>query len=129
MRVVVLLPLLAWGVSALAQPVTLPPDARRVALQPLPAPDLPPDSKPSEFLRAAAAALATGRNGEAGEALEMAQTRLLDRSVPLFQTNDPSNNPTSQQITEARQALAAHDRAGCMNLIQAAIGSATAQGL
>jgi hypothetical protein len=27
------------------------------------------------------------------QSLEMAQTRLLDRSVPMGQTNNPSDNP------------------------------------
>ena len=62
-------------------------------------------------------------------ALEMAQTRMLDRSVPLGQTDNPSDNPTIRQITQARQALAAQDRAACLQAIQAAIASATAQGL
>jgi hypothetical protein len=98
-------------------------------LSPLPAPNVSDDARPSDALRAAQNALAAGRIGEAQEALEMAQTRLLDRSVALGQTNDPSDNPTVGQISQARQALAAHDRAGCMQLIQTAIESATAQGL
>jgi hypothetical protein len=59
----------------------------------------------------------------------MAQTRMLDRSVPLGQTGNPSDNPTITQITQARQALAAHDRAACLQAVQAAIATATAQGL
>ncbi|HQT77226.1 MAG: hypothetical protein B7Z80_06015 [Rhodospirillales bacterium 20-64-7] len=117
------------GGTALAQPVTAPPDAQDDRVQPaLRTPDLPEGSKPSEYLRAAAGALATGHYGETEEALEMAQTRMLDRSVPLFQTNNPSDNPVTQQINQARQALAAHDRETCMRFIQDAIASATAQG-
>ena len=59
----------------------------------LPSPDLGPGAPPLAFLHAARAALATGRTGEAQQALEMAETRLLDRSTPLFQTNDPSTQP------------------------------------
>ncbi len=98
-------------------------------LQPLPAPGLAEGSRPSDYLRAAAAALAAGRTGEGENALEMAQTRMLDRSVPLGQTGNPSDNPTITQITQARQALAAQDRATSLQAIQAAIVSATAQGL
>jgi hypothetical protein len=116
------------GGVAVAQPATSQLE-RSVPLSPLPTPDLPEGSKPSDYLRAAQGALASGRTGMAEEALERAQTRLLDRSVPLFQTDNPFNNPLSQQITQARQALAAHDRAACMQLIQAAIASATTQGL
>jgi hypothetical protein len=72
--------------------------------------------------------MAAGRTAEAASALEMAQTRMLDRSVPLGQTGNPSDNPTIVQITQARQALAANDRAASLQAIQAAIATATAQG-
>jgi len=115
--------LLTLGAAAMAQPAT------GQVLAPLPAPAMPEGAKPSDYLHAALGALTAGRTGEAQAALEMAQTRLLDRSVPLGQTDSPSENPTIGQITQARQALAAHDRATCLNLIQTAIASATAQGL
>jgi hypothetical protein len=102
---------------------------RSVVLPPLPSPNVPEGSRPSDYLRAAQGALAAGHAGEAESALEMAQTRILDRSVPLGQTDNPSDNPTIGQIAQARQALAARDRVTCQQLIQAAIASATAQGL
>src|ERR1700712_1858780 len=89
----------------------------------------PQGENPSDYLRAAQGALAAGRTREAQEALEMAQTRLLDRSVPQGQTNSPSDSPAVGQISEALRALAARDRASCLQLIQAAITSATASGL
>jgi hypothetical protein len=95
----------------------------------LPSPNLAEGDRPSDILRAAQGALAAGRNGEAQEALEMAQTRLLDRSVAMGHTDNPSDNPAVGAISRALQALAALDRATCMQLIQTAIGSATAQGL
>jgi hypothetical protein len=51
----------------------------------------------------------------------MAQTRMLDRSVPLFQTNVPDRNPAVQQISAALQALGAGDRARAMQIIDATI--------
>jgi hypothetical protein len=114
--------LIAMSAATLAQP------AQSDVLAPLPSPNLPQGDRPSDYLRAAQAALAAGRIGEAQEALEMAQTRMLDRSVPLGQTDDPSNNPTVGQISQARQALAAHDRNTCMQLINAAIASETSLG-
>jgi hypothetical protein len=125
MRMLVLSTVLLTGVSAtaLAQP------AGNTVLQSLPEPSLPEGSRPSDYLRAAQGALAAGRMREAESALEMAQTRILDRSVPLGQTGNPSDNPTIGQITQARQALAAHDRTTCLQLIQTAIASATAQGM
>jgi hypothetical protein len=127
MRALVLsAPLLAaLSVAALAQPSQT---GGSTVLAPLPSPSMTQGERPSDYLRAAQGALVAGRNGEAQEALEMAQTRMLDRSVPLGLTNNPSDNPTNGQIAQARQALAAHDRATCLQLIQAAIASATAQG-
>jgi hypothetical protein len=104
-------------------------DTRSDIAPSLPAPSLAAGDRPSDFLHAAAGALAAGRTREAQNALEMAQTRLLDRSVPLFQTHSPSDNPTVAEINQALQALASNDRATCMQEIETAIGSATAQGL
>jgi hypothetical protein len=128
MRVLVLSTSLLIAVSgaALAQS-TIP--VGGTVLPPLASPNIPENTKPSDALRAAQGALAAGRVGEAQEALEMAQTRMLDRSVVLGQTNIPSDDPTVGQISRALQALAAHDRATCAQFIQSAIGSATAQGL
>jgi len=104
-------------------------DQRSTIAPALPSPNVPQGDRPSDFLRAAQGALAAARTGEAQQALEMAQTRMLDRSVAQGQTNNPSDNPTTVQISQALQALAAHNRAACMQLIQAAIASASAQGL
>ena len=87
-----------------------------------------PAAMPSDFLRAAQGALATGRTGEAQQALEMAQTRMLDRSVPLGQTNVPSDNPTVTQISQALRDLGTGNRAATMRSIETALASATAQG-
>jgi hypothetical protein len=104
-------------------------DTRGTVLPPLPLPPGGEEQRASDYLKAAQGALAAGRTAEAQQALEMAQTRILDRSVPLRQTNNPSDNPTVMQISQALQALTARDRATCMQLIQTAIGSASAQGL
>jgi hypothetical protein len=90
----------------------------------LPSPDLGPGAPPLAFLHAARTALATGRTGEAQQALEMAETRLLDRSTPLFQTDNPSNNPLIHQIGDARRALGSGNRAQSMKLLDKAIALA-----
>ncbi|HVC59692.1 MAG TPA: hypothetical protein VND19_04915 [Acetobacteraceae bacterium] len=92
----------------------------------LPSPQLGPNASPADYLRAAQSALASGRTGEAQQALEQAQTRLLDRSVSYGQTNNPSDNPAVAQISRALHALAAGDRARCLQLIQAALPAAQA---
>jgi len=101
-------------------------DTRSQIAPNLPSPDLGPNASPVDYLRAAQNALAAGRTGEAQQALEQAETRLLDRSVPYGQTNAPSANPAISRITQALQALAAGDRAQCMQFIQAAIPEAQA---
>jgi hypothetical protein len=96
-------------------------DTRSAIAPNLPSPPLGPNAGPADYLRAARASLAAGRTGEAQQSLEMAQTRLLDRSVPYAQTNQPSGNPANAAIEEARHALAAGDRAATIRLIDAAL--------
>jgi hypothetical protein len=92
----------------------------------LPSPAIGPNANAVDFLRAAQSALQAGRTGEAQQSLEMAQTRLLSRSVPMGQTGNPSDYPAVTQISQALRALAAGDRAQTMQLIQSAIPAATA---
>jgi hypothetical protein len=92
----------------------------------LPSPELPANASPNDYLRAARGALATGRTGEAQQALEMAETRALDRSVPLFQTNTPSKAPLVARIRAARDALGTGDRSATMRAIDAALAGAHA---
>lgn len=101
-------------------------DTRSMIAPNLPTPPLGPDASAADYLRAAQNSLQAGRTGEAQQALEMAQTRLLDRSVPMGQTNNPSDNPAVTQISQALKALAAHDRMQTMQLIQSALPAATA---
>ena len=83
----------------------------------LPTPPLSPAASPADFLRAARGALAAGRDGEARSALEMAQTRLLDRWVDAGQETYESNLAVTQ-ISEAMGALAANDRMTCLRYIE-----------
>ena len=89
--------------------------------QALPAPPVDEGADAAAFLRAAQGALAAGRIGETQEAMERAQTRLLDRSVPLGQTGIPSDHPAVKLISQGLQALAAGDRMTCARMIQAAL--------
>jgi hypothetical protein len=96
-------------------------DVRSTIAPTLPAPDVGENATPQQLLVAARQSLAAGRTGQAQEALERAQTRLLDRDTPLFQTNVPSNHPAVQQISTALRALGAGDRATAMRAIDAAL--------
>ena len=101
-------------------------DTRSTIAPNLPAPQIGEGASPVDYLRAAQSALAAGRTGEAQQALEMAQTRMLDRSVVYGQTDNPSDNPAVIQTRDALHALAAGDRAQAMQLIQSAIPAAQA---
>ena len=72
--------------------------------KPLPTPDLSEDANPTAFLRAAENALAAGRIEEAQSAMEMAQTRLLDRSEPIGTPWTPSDKPAVKLISQGLQA-------------------------
>lgn len=98
-----------------------PNDTRSAIAPNLPSPPLGPDASATDYLRAAEYSLRAGRTGEAQQALEMAQTRLLDRSVPQGQTEDPSASPAVTQIDQALHALAAGQRGQAMQLIDAAL--------
>ncbi len=128
----VALPIAATARQAAAQtaaPTTVgAADPSAVALPRLPSPSVSDNARASEFLAAAQGALAAGRLGEAQQALEMAQTRLLDRSVPLGQTNSVSDSPAVREITLALRALSAGEREASMGHIQAAMRAASSDG-
>lgn len=94
----------------------------------LPQPAPGSDGSVTQYLHDAQGSLAAGRTGQAQQALEMAQTRLLDRSVPALQTDRPSESPAVQSIRLALQALASGDRSSASQLTGQAIqqvGTAT----
>ena len=73
------------------------------------------------LLRAAQAALAAHHTGAAQQALEMAETRLLDRSTPVDAASVPDQNMAVQQVATARKALASGDNAAASAAIQTAM--------
>lgn len=101
-------------------------DTRSSIAPNLPSPQLGPNASAADYLQAAQASLQAGNTGEAQQSLEMAQTRMLDRSVPQGQTGNPTDNPAVAQIHQALQALAAGDREQAMQLIRSAIPQAQA---
>ena len=88
-----------------------------------PALPMPPvrGNGPEAYLRAADRALSMHQGGEAQEALERAETRLLDRSVPTGQGNMPERDPRLSQIHDARMALANRDWNAAHQSIQQAM--------
>ena len=101
-------------------------DTRSMIAPNLPSPSVGSAADPVAYLRAAQSALQSGRTGEAQQSLEMAETRLLDRSVPQGETNSPSNSQAVAQIHQALSALATGDHTRAMSAIQQAIPMATA---
>jgi hypothetical protein len=100
-----------------------PQDTNAEIAAPLPEPPVGDNAAIHDYLLAARNALAEGRNGEAQEALEMAETRALDRSVPLFQTSTPSSDPMVERITQVLHTLGNGDRLEAMRLLEQAIAA------
>lgn len=97
----------------------------------LPMPDAPEDSGPDGLLRAADRALAEHRTGAAQQALEMAETRLLDRSTEIGASSRPDQDPRVLHVGAALQALGRGDIAAARAGIAVAmdgISPATMQG-
>ncbi|MDE2006793.1 MAG: hypothetical protein KGI51_09520 [Rhodospirillales bacterium] len=80
----------------------------------------PAPGSASDYMALAAQAVAAKQADPALRALGRAETRLISRSVPLFQTNTPIADPAVTLIRKARQAVAAGDFAAAATLIQQA---------
>jgi hypothetical protein len=88
----------------------------------LPTPRVGDEASAGDYLQNARDALMRGRTGEAQEALERAQTRLMeDRQM----NNGQVDNDAIHRISDARQALASHDRARAEELIDSAMNTAS----
>jgi hypothetical protein len=98
-----------------------PGDTSSVIAPRLPTPSVGDDSSPRGFLQSAERAINLGRTGEAQEALERAESRLLDRDVAPSNAGQPSGQPLVAVVGDARRALAAGDRAGALRLIATAL--------
>ncbi len=72
----------------------------------LPQPRIGMNAGPDGYLRAADRALAAHKTGAAQQALEMAETRLLDRSAAAGSASQPDTNPRIAAVSAARKALA-----------------------
>ena len=108
------------SVPAAAQPLAPANAAPSYGVR-LPTPEVDEDAPPSAFLNAARLAIAAGRDGEALEALERAESRALDRSVRPSRAGVPSPQPLVARIAEARAALAGGDRMQTLQLIDQAL--------
>ena len=98
-------------------------DVRSTVAPALPAPSVGDSAPPVSFLEAARAALARGRTGETQEALERAETRLLDRSADPREVGRPDTHAPVVEIGIARSSLALRDQAGAARAIDNAIAA------
>jgi len=96
-------------------------DTRSAIAPHLPEPKVGEGAGADTLLRAAQAAIAAHHTGAAQQALEMAETRLLDRSTPVDAANVPDQNMAVQQVAAARKALASGDNAAASAAIQTAM--------
>lgn len=87
----------------------------------LPASALGENATTGDYLRSARASLVAGRTGQAQQALEMAETRVLSRSVPQGQGDVPSDSRLVSEIRDARRALGGGDSAHAIQIIDAAL--------
>ncbi len=98
-------------------------DTRSVIAPALPVPPVPSGSPPREFLRAAREAVRRGRSRGAQEALERAETRVLDRAVIASMGTAPDTDRIVLDIAVARRALAAHQPSVALHAIDDALRS------
>lgn len=96
-------------------------DTKSTIAPTLPSPDVGLDATPFEYLRSARAALVAGQTGQAQQALEMAETRVLARVVPPGQMTGPMESQFVAQIREARRAIGAGDSPAAISLIDRAL--------
>ncbi|HTR15653.1 MAG TPA: hypothetical protein VMI52_01300 [Acetobacteraceae bacterium] len=94
----------------------------------LPAPHVGTHATPEEYLRAAQSALARHHTGEAQQALEMAETRLLSRSTPVDAARQPDQDQAVQQVGQARQALGQGDLKSARAAIESALNTLAGPG-
>ena len=85
----------------------------------LPAPPASDDIQ--SLLLAARQALQKGRTGEAQEALERAETRALDRSVPQGAERVVDQGPLVRATQQARAALADNNPSAAIRIINGAL--------
>lgn len=88
-----------------------------------PAPSVPPGASVAVLLRSADESLSAHQTGTADEALERAETNILQRGVVASQANTPSADPVVAQIEQARQQIGAHDNQGASATIQSILAS------
>jgi hypothetical protein len=110
------------GATAGRSEVTAP-DTRAPVSAALPIPPSRPEASASRFLGTARQVLTAGRVGEAEEALERAETRLLQSSARPLPNRSPAGERAVREIDIARRAVASGDREGALRAIDNALAA------
>ena len=98
-------------------------DTRSTIAPTLPPPPIGENATAHDYLAAARVALLAGQTGQAQQALEMAETRALDRPVAPDQVSVPADSRFIARIGEARRALGHGDAARAVALIDLALAN------
>ena len=80
------------------------------------------DATAQGYLRDARQALARRQTGVAQEAIERAETRMLDRSVIATNAGQPDTSPAVSRLGEARRAVGRGDLRMAMQLVDEVMG-------
>jgi hypothetical protein len=99
-------------------------DAHSAIAPHLPEPPQGQNAGPEVYLRDAQHALMHNHTGLAQQSLEMAETRLLDRSTLPADANTPDQSPEIRNVTAALNALGHRDVPGARRAIQTALANA-----
>ena len=99
----------------------VPGDTHSVIAPRLPPPQGGQNASISQFLTDAQNSLNAGQSGRAQEALERAETAMLQRSVPADQANTPDQAPDVKLVEQARNDLARRDVNSAKQAISAAM--------
>jgi hypothetical protein len=111
------------GVPLSTKPANLAPSPSGSVIAPrLPSPSLGENATAKDYLMAARKAISQGQLGMAQEALERAETWVLDRSVRPSQVRNQITDPAVEDISGALHALAAQNTAEAQRRIDAALG-------
>jgi hypothetical protein len=103
-------------------------DAHSTIAPHLPEPAGGQNQSPERYLRDAQRAVTAHHTGLAQQALEMAETRLLDRSTPVGTANQPDQSPEIQAVSQALQDLGHRDFHGTETAITKALAVAPPAG-
>ncbi len=96
-------------------------DSRSPLAATLPDPGVDAAASTREYLTAAHGALVAGHSGQAQQALEMAETRLLGWAMFNAADARPPSGTLITQIRDARQAIGSHDNVEALRLIDLAL--------